>query len=386
MRSCLSDNRAIYLPSTGLNPFIILVISALLILGTAGNGFTEEPDRAVLLSREGLRLDIGGEVLIEYVDTENDINTSEPEGHFRVEFIMLAPKITLANNISAESEIEFETSGEILLNELYITFKKLPLNSFLKAGLEDRFIKVSRKTETYPLIATAFWRDDDVGLTWGGEHEALYWRLSLTNGNRLADKQVSRDSSYPMLKDGRSNTSKSQTKEIGAGIGTKYNLTDMQQINALGFIFTGKLSEEDISKLQGIPGYGTSDNDASYFGGISLEYNNGPFNLFTQGIAAIDGDLRRSGWYAQPSWTISMKERQSFNKFLLLGRYDKLNVGLPHTFSESLSWDREKITLAVLTEIVPQLTLKTEYYINNEKTGGRSVNNDELLLQLYIEF
>jgi len=40
----------------------------------------------------------------------------------------------------------------------------------------------------------------------------------------------------------------------------------------------------------------------------------------------------------------------------------------------------------LITELAKNVKLKTEYYINDEKTGGRDVDNNELLVQLEFKF
>ena len=59
--------------------------------------------------REGARFEIGGEVLLEFVDAQsNDAPDNNPHPYFHIEFIMLAPHIHFSDNISVKAEIEFE--------------------------------------------------------------------------------------------------------------------------------------------------------------------------------------------------------------------------------------------------------------------------------------
>ena len=71
-------------------------------------------------------------------------------------------------------------------------------------------------------------------------------------------------------------------------------------------------------------------------------------------------------------------------EFLL--RYEQYNVDLLRAPTDSRTWDRQTTTLAVTSEIVSGFKVKTEYYINDEDTGGADVANDEFLVQLEVKF
>ena len=71
---------------------------------------------------------------------------------------------------------------------------------------------------------------------------------------------------------------------------------------------------------------------------------------------------------------------------LTLIRYGRLNTDWTKSFSKPCSWDREMLIIALITELAKNVKLKTEYYINDEKIGGREINNDEVLVQLELKF
>lgn len=81
-----------------------------------------------------------------------------------------------------------------------------------------------------------------------------------------------------------------------------------------------------------------------------------------------------------------MGKRKFFTSVEPFIRYGCLNVDLPNVTANSLTWDREMTTLALLVNIVKNTKLKIEYYFNDEDTGGASVKNDEFLAQLEIMF
>lgn len=370
---------------------IIIAASLALVVNVCS---AQPPNSAVTYAgvREGARFEIGGEVLLEFVDAQsNDAPDNNPHPYFHIEFFMLAPHIRFSDNISVKAEIEFEPDEVVLLNELHADFDNLPLNSWLKIGMEDRFIKRSRITETYPINQNIWQRGDDTGIQWGGATNFFYWRTSITNGKKLKIKKQVRDSAFPILKEGRINESKITFKEIGVGLGKKFDLGNAGSLDLLGFHYHGKLSDDDMAVLQDITGYGASTNDQSMFGGFNLDCNIRSFNLFGQFITAMDGELNRTGWYIQPSYKFSLpglnwNGTQAFMGMRLLARYSQLNLNLPAVSTDSLTWDREITTLALILDVVKNTKLKMEYSIMGESPGGSSVDNNELLIQLFFEF
>jgi hypothetical protein len=67
-------------------------------------------------------------------------------------------------------------------------------------------------------------------------------------------------------------------------------------------------------------------------------------------------------------------------------RYDDLDVDMGKDSTDSLTWDRNQITLAVIIDILKDSKLKLEYYINDEDIGGKDIDNNEFLMQLEIKF
>lgn len=156
-----------------------------------------------LLSLKDKRFKLGGELELEFVATERSKNTladetDRPEGHFQLDKFDLMPRANLTDDIYLEALLLFKTDTTKIF-EVYAHFSNLPLNSFLRAGIDDRFIKPNRKTEGHPLLGTAFWRGDDLGIFMGDEFSNFYWRLSLTQGWKLSSKQPFEDASYKLI-------------------------------------------------------------------------------------------------------------------------------------------------------------------------------------------
>ncbi|MEA3328817.1 MAG: hypothetical protein U9Q08_03710 [Candidatus Omnitrophota bacterium] len=344
-----------------------------------------------LISLKGADLRLGGELEVEFRDTEKDDGISDPNPRFQFDKFVLKPEVTFRDSkISLKGELEF-TADSAYFSNGGVYFKGLPLlDSQFFAGLDTRFINISRKTEVYPLIGTAMWRYQELQVNWEAKKALFYWGVCLSEGLRLGTKQVSEDSSYKMLRDNRNVAAKTGHFEAGFKLGIKPDIGDLGTIDVLGFGFFGELDTADVGVLKSkLPGYISDSEIMRRYGGRAVyKYKFDKLKeltLVAEGAQFEDGDLERTGWYVQGSHKWKFK-RTYFPSFEPLIRYGELNPDWPKSFSKPCSWDREMLTLALITELAKNVKLKTEYYFNNEKTGGRDVNNNEFLAQLEFKF
>ena len=308
-----------------------------------------------------------------------------------IDKIVLSPQVRYSDTITFRADVEASGGeGKVKLDEAWVEFKGLPFKSWLKVGLEDIFMKPHRKTESYPILGYAFWQDEDLGLYLGGGLGPVYWRASVTNGRQLKDRRISEDKVdndlHSITTDDDDNVEKNGNKQVGLGIGINHEWSKGHKVDLLPFYYTARLSDNDLSYLQGITGYTVSDNRDQIRYGLNAEYLCGGLTLFAQVMQATDGEMERDGWYLQPSYKLKFKERKTFTAVEFLARYEVYNVDLVDDPADSRTWDRQTTTLAVITTIAKNLKLKTEYYLNNEETGGADVNNNELLVQLEAKF
>jgi hypothetical protein len=382
---------------------VLAFISVLFLFSFAGTGqaieenvkslekgrkqITEKQENAWTSSLKGMQYKLGGELEFEYVDTQDDVETNQPPGHFQLDKFTLMPDIQILDNVILHSLLLFG-ADRAYASEAYATFSGLPLNSSLKIGLDDRFIyeKPGRKTEVFPLIDTAFARDDEFAITWNGRRKSLYWMLSLSNGLVLGQQAPGEDASYKLLHDNRQIGDMNHNKEFGLGVGWKYIHTREFFVDALVFGYIARLSSDDIDVLQGIAGYGNSESDLNTMYGFSIEGTLSGISLGGKYIRANDGVLDRYGWFVQTSYRIGLDDRKLFIAVVPLIRYGGLAIDLPKTPTDPLTWDRNMTTLALLIEIARGLMLKIEYCLNGETTGGDNVKNDEFLVQMEIKF
>jgi hypothetical protein len=362
-------------------------------------------------SAQGILFSLGGELEVEAIDSTNDANlitntdttTNDDNSvsRFSVDRLMLKPKITLpSKKVYIEGELEFfGTSTGTLLKEAYAVID-LSKNIFLKIGLDDRFIMnpEDRGTEIYPINGTAFWRDEDIGFTFGGEHPAedekglWSWRASITNGLALREQAVGKNDVYFIIHDQRqTNDITDNTKEYGLGLGYT-SLKSKAKWGFFAFGFWSHLREgvslintaTDVDFLQEvIPAY-TSTNRQNWFVGSNFSFTRKRLSLFSQYIFSKDGEVKRNGFYIQPTF--------SFKSFDFLYRYNFLDVNTKdltdNTANSSFTWDRQTHSLAVNIPFSKGVLWRNEYHFNLEETGSsiKRVDNNEALSQLEIRF
>ncbi|MFQ5598012.1 MAG: hypothetical protein ACE5GK_08180 [Nitrospiria bacterium] len=355
-------------------------------------------DPGLTISLRGFAIEVGGELELEYVDSETDgrmlvdkngediEQEPNPVPRMSIDKIVITPRVHLETDILFKADLQFKTNGKIKLDEAWVKIPGFPFHSWLKIGLDDLFIKPDRKTESYPIVGHAFWQDEDLGLFLGGEAKGFYWRFSVTNGRRLKDRRISEDEVFPIATDDDDNEEVNPNKQLGFGVGIEHAFKEEHQIDLLPFYYRSDLSDADLAYLQGIASYPMGDRrkDQQRYG-LNLDYLLGDFAFFGQYIKGKDGAMDREGWYVQPSYQYHPARQRLINIVFLI-RYEQYNVDLARNPTDSRTWDRQTTTLAFIASIVKGFKVKTEYYFNDETTGGPDVDNNELLVQLEMKF
>jgi len=352
-------------------PIISIAIAAFFAFAAFSQAFAED-----------ITVIMGGELEFDFVDTGNDPTAGEPDPHFVVDQLFLKPKVRFNKDVTLRSDIDIKPDNA-KLEKAWGKISGLPFHSWVEAGLNSSFIaKMDRKTENRILSEMAFYRREDVGITFGGEPtEQFYWRASFTNGFKLGTISPSEDiatSSVQLLSYVRNPVNAPKRLMAGLGAGLKLRHGRSATLDMLPFYYTGKLSGEDITFLQKVSGYGTAADDNKIRYGLNARYDLERFTLIGQFIKAEDGVLDRTGWFIQPSIRVAHLE--------FVYRYNDLNVDLTPSFGDGKTWDREQQVFAVITDLYPGVKVKTEYVVNSEDTGGRHLNNNEFLAELEMIF
>ncbi len=395
--------------------------------------FPKEESTSGFLHLQSELLSLGAELETGFLAPEGDnsfaftngnqgiSHANEKRAKFRIDKLTLIPQMNISNIVKLYAELEARTQR----NEIDITFFReahlsffLPPHLFIKAGVDDRFISPEfmatndalgdnkKLTEVYPINGTSFWKDEDLGITVGGDHAwgeatSLYWRTSLTNGLSLDHDEITRNKIYPIFQDDRDaqnlNLDLTSNKEWGMGVGLKrtFSVRNLNQVtaNVFSFFFDSKLAVRDqIFLTDVITGY-SSRSDTKQRTGINGEFALSNFNLFTQYMYAKDGSVQRDGFYIQPSflWVVSQR-REFLNSIRFLYRLNILDVkvkGLNDNISTSpFTWDRVTHSVALNIAVHKYVLFRNEFHLNQEKTGASDSNlhNNEFLSQLEFRF
>jgi len=241
--------------------------------------------------------------------------------------------------------------------------------------------------------------------------------LSVGQGYALDNNEVGRDGAdfNNLVQDNRDLANDLSLRALGGGIEYRRNFRELGEIAVMGFYFDDELRDVSVTFLQqqltlrdpggvALAGYGDSGSRKSHRYGASVRYflpastlfeniletrRRDGLRLFAQYINGDDGVLERRGWYVQGSY------RFSFGRLLLdryfrslepLVRFGKLDVNLDPVPELPGTWGRDRVLLGGILEVTGDVFVKAEYAFNSEKTGDRSVDNDELLIQLLVRF
>ncbi len=353
--------------------------------------FKEKNEKGWIKSKKRSWLEIGGEIELEYRDTQNESDsrageTADPYGQFQIDHVRLSPRVRFTDDLSLEADFDAGEQATSDLQEAYLIWENLPFNSEITLGQHKRFFRPSRKTETYPLAGIAYWRDRVLGLTVENKFDPFYSYFSLVNGSRLNDEEIGEDESFPMVVDDLDGRDANDNKEIGLGVGWEGKSDKWGDVDFMLFAVMAELSHDDERFLHRLAGYGRfEDDDDRYRYGANLEYDYRGAELFGQYITSEDGGLDRDAWYLQTSY-----EYEADLKYLRsvepLVRYGRMNLNLAPFPTSPLLWDREQLTFALIFGLTGDVFLRTEYTVNDEDTGAGDIRNNEALVQLELQF
>lgn len=342
-----------------------------------------------MTSRKQIIFSLSGELEMEYVDAQsNEDANNVPSGHFQTDKFTVIPMARIDENISFGSLLLFKATTA-RVDEVYLKVTDLPFKSQIKIGMDDRITNEwpKRLTEAFPLIDSAFARDDEMGITWSRSRTKDYfWSFTLTNGYALGQLGPSEDKSYKFIHDDRQTADENANKTVGLGLGWNIFSSKRKNIGVMVYSYSGQLSQGDVTYLQAITGYGVSNNNTNNRHGLALNSKAGNWIVGAKNIIAKDGDLNRDGWFVQSAYTIKLAPNPYIQTVTPFIRYGELNVDISDDPADSLTWDRSMTTLAVLLGIRKNFKIKVEYYLNGEHTGADEVDNDEFVMQFEAKF
>jgi hypothetical protein len=384
----------------------------------------EEPGKKKTPKKKKFKIKIMGEVEFEYVDVEKERlspgdETSLPEGHFQLDFAAAIIKASLLKELYARIEVRFTPRDTLIdVQEAVFHFGCLPLGGYVEAGLFSKIMRPARKTEAYPLAGLAFCKGQDLGLAAGlkfdvfdaskqkegkespgkipaREKGELRIRLladfSLTNGLPLGKRRVGEDDSFHVIGFDEQNYDAKRTFETGVSVGFNVRVLKGLSFAGWGFYFSGRLSEADRQFLWDLPGYGTHASRGSAYSGLTGRIRAFGFELLAHTIGGRQGMLGRAAWFLQASFQLKLPGFDVGGVTVLksveaIARHGELDVDMARSEDEPLTWSRRKTVAGVRVTLVKGVSLKAEYVVNRETTGGPHVHNNEAIFQLEVKF
>ena len=366
----------------GILIFLLLIFSAVTFI-TA--------QTVAIESMSGLDIKIGGEVEMEFIDVEGPggfsnrdltiqrVKTRSP--HMRIDKAVLAARVDYGENFYYHVEFRF---GDFAANvdKHYARLNVPSMNTRFELGKDRPMVGTSRQTEGYPLIGTAFWKGREYHLTGLtdydlGNNVQLFSGLSFAMKRPLGTDDAAEDKSFKMMVYDDHINKDGATFEYGAMAGLKaFGFTGQ------GWYYASELIDDFDWKTQlgGLPGYDNiadQHNDGNqadlthfWYGG-RIGFDKWNTHLRAEYISSEDGLLPRDGYYVEGSYRFNQPKFLPIKNIEPIVRYGELNVHRhDNVLGDPETWDRKMTTLGLLTRITDNISVKIEYYLLDEDTGG----------------
>ncbi len=344
-------------------------------------------------TESGLNLIIGGEVEMEFVDVEGPGGFSNQDltyqkvknrsPHMRIDKAVLSARVDYSENLYYKFELRFG-DRKANVDKHYARLTLPSINTRFELGKNKPMIATKRQTEGYPLIGTAFWKGREYHLT--SRTKVKLGPIGLTGNLSFAMKRpfgtddAAEDKSFKMMVYDDYNDKDGQTFEYGGALGLK-----AFGISAQGWYYTGELIDDFDWKtsLGFLPGYedvveaydGEKDDLTHWWYGGRVGFDAFNAHVRAEYITAMDGLLPRNGYYVEGSYQINLKQGKHIKPIVRVG---ELSIDRhPPVLGDPATWDRNMTTLALLTKLNDFLSIKLEYYMLDETTGGSVQTNEE---------
>ena len=275
-------------------------------------------------------------------------------------------------------------------------------------------------------------RRDPFDFAWNPGELRLFF--SVGNGYDFDANEVGNDRARfnDLVIDDRDLEANLSIRELGVGVEYRRNFDWLGEIGVLGFYYNDELSDDSVTFLEeeltlrvgGVPvaGFGDATSRDRELYGANVDYflpassifgrdadvrRGDGLRLSGQWLRATDDRLEREGWYVQASYRYSFPSRRDASGRRSRGliahryvrsvepivRYGELDVNIAPDPRLPGLWDRKEFLVGLFVEISGGVLFKAEYVFHREDTGASAslpgpskVRNDELLLELLLEF
>ncbi|MBI2601552.1 MAG: hypothetical protein HYW48_00705 [Deltaproteobacteria bacterium] len=340
-------------------------------------------------------------VELQYVDVEgeggfshqdsgvNKVATRSPQvGLDKAAFSLQFP-IRPALDYAVEAKF---TDSSAHIDRHYFTFRLPSLNTKFELGKNRPFIKTDRRTEVYPLIGTAYWRNRQYHLVSETQFELnslnLTFNASLAQQRHLGTREAAKDPSFKMLVYDDGPPKDGQTFEGGAGLSVQYRPLKLAAWGFRGTLIDDFDWKNQLSQsIQHYDDLGDKTDRTHFWIGSRLDFDLASWHLRGEIIKSQDGLLPRHGYYWEASYLLELPGTYLIHSIEPLFRSDTLKIGgVSPQLANPLTWDRAMKTLAIILGLDRHLALNIEYCLLEEETGSAlSVRDDQFLVRLKME-
>ncbi len=354
-----------------------------------------------------MTLDFSYEVELEFLNVEgkggflnmdpNPLRVANKSARIKVDKAVLTPILRYRDLFVAPVELR-ANDRTAFVDRMFLRTRWLCIAPHLtfrsEVGKNHPFVRPKRWTEFYSLLGTMFWKGREYH-AWS-EFKLSAGPVNIIAGATGAQKRplslddVAEDDSFKLLALGDT---------VKAAVGNNFTYGGKLFVSAygmsvVGYGFRGKLTDNDDlraldNSLSGYDELGDVRNQKHHWYGGRAAYDGYGLHVMVEGVRARDGNLPRSTWFAQGF--LDLAPQIPKNKYLrLIGpvvHYGKLNIKrLAPDPDEPETWDRKVIMAGMLVGLTEILTLKVEYYKLDEDTGSTKVKDDQLLVQLKVQY
>lgn len=345
------------------------------------------------------KLRVEFELELEWINAQRDKIVPARRGQLDKFTIEVDAELDEYFSLLAQGRFEAE---EAWVKTAYFDVGNLPFGQRFRFGLDARIFKPARRTESYPLIGSSFWRTHDFGISYRiripdskryGSH--AYVKAAAANGLTLDPREPGEQEQYNIIGDRKSDTAldPGENEEYSLALGACLGSGRKKFLDVSLFGLLSRLDDNDSAFLNlhinsVDPKLGTARRgDSKWRRGCALSARFSDFFFQGMFIKARDAELFREGYYIQPSYQFDIHHKWLRSAEFLV-RIGRMIMDMDKSIAQPMSWDRDELTVAALLEIHKGVTLKLEYTAHGEDPGKgvKEVKNDEFVFQFEFKF
>ena len=322
---------------------------------------------------------------------KNRTRLSENHGGFELSALNLKVQYELQKGLELRGWYQIDP----LKSELKEAYARIEDNDAtfdrIQMGLQRRLFYLDSDLETNSLNKIALYQIRDLSLLAQISFlERWQWLVQLSNGGQLDTRDISprrvvkQDIILADSTDQRQAFG-TNSRELITGLRYLPNylpgmFKDLQFLLFLSFRPITDDDAEDLSTLSDVPGYtGVNTGTTSYAKiGLNLVWKYNQWRSYSQVATVQVRDLIRN--FFSTEW------QYRFKKWRPMVAYSQQNISVDADFTAPLSWSRQRLTLGGRYQWLDSARVAAEYTTNQEDTGGKPINNDELLISWIYSF